>query len=250
MPPAATSLAARLLNVFATPGEVFEEVQAAPSNAANWLVPIFLAATVGVISVIILFSQPAVIQQIREQQGKMFDAQVKAGKMSQADADKALVMAEKFSGPTMMKITGSFGVVAVSFARVFWWALVLWLLALMFLKVRFSYLKAVEVAGLASMISILGGIVALLLSVNFGKDSAPNLALAVSDFNPKNPLHLALAAANLFDFWILGVMAAGLARLARAPFSRTLFLVAVYWLVLQAVLILIGTLVGQLFSMK
>ena len=250
VPPATTSLAARLMNVFATPGEVFEEVQAAPANAANWLAPVFLAAIVGVISVVIIFSQPAILQQIHEQQAKMFDGQVKAGKMSQADADKALGVAEKFSGPAVLKITGSLAAVAVCFARVFGWALVLWLLALLFLKTKFSYLKAVEVAGLASMISILGGIVTLLLTVNFGKESAPSLALAVSEFNPKNPLHLALAAANVFDFWILGVMSVGLARLACAPFSRALFLVAGYWLALQFFRISIGTLVGRLVGMQ
>ena len=250
VPPPATSLAARLLNVFATPGEVFEEVQAAPASAANWLVPVLLAAIVGVISVVIIFSQPAILQQIREQQAKMFDSQVKAGKMSQADADKAVAMAEKFTGPAVMKITGSLAAVVVCFARVFGWALVLWLLALLFLKVKFSYLKGVEVAGLASMISILGGIVTLLLTVNFGRESAPSLALAVTDFNPKNPLHLALAAANVFDFWILGVMSIGLARLARVPFSRTLFLVAGYWLALKVFLIFIGTLASRLVSLK
>ena len=245
VPPPATSLAARLLNVFATPGEVFEEVQAAPAQAANWLVPAILAVIVGVAAVLIQFSQPAFVQHFREQAAGTYDGMVKAGKMSQADADKFVGIIEKVAQPA-----GCAAVVAGSFARVFWWALVLWLLALIFWKKKFSYLKAVEVAGLASMISVLGSIVALLLTVNFGKESAPSLALAVTDFNPKNPVHLALAAANVFDFWILGVMAVGLARLARVPFARSLFLVAGYWLVLQLVLIIIGTLAGQLAGMK
>ncbi len=245
VPPPATSLAARLLNVFATPGEVFEEVQAAPPGAANWLVPAVLAAVVGVAAVLILFSQPTFVQHMREQWAGGYDGMVKAGKMSQVDADKAVAVIERFAQPV-----GCVAVVAVSFARVFWWALVLWLLALLFLKRQCGYLKAVEIAGLASMISLLGGIVALLLTVNFGKESAPSLALAVSDFNPKNPLHLALAAANLFDFWILGVMAVGLARLARVPFARALFLVAGYWLVLQVFLIFVGAVFGQLLSLK
>ncbi len=245
LPPPATSLAARLLNVFATPGEVFAEVQAAPPTTVNWLVPAILAAIVGVAAVLIQFSQPAFMQHMREQWASAYDGMVKAGKMSQADADGAVTMIEKVAKPG-----GCIAVVAGSFARVFWWALVLWLLGRIFLKTKFSYLKAVEVAGLASMISILGSIVALLLTVNFGKESAPSLALAVNDFDPKNPLHLALAAANLFDFWILGVMACGLARLARVPFGRAFFFVAAYWLALMVFLISIGTLIGRLFSMK
>jgi len=249
-PPPTTSLAARLLNVFATPGEVFEEVRISPVNHANWLVPVLLAAIVGAISAVIIFSQPAILQQIHEQQAKMFDQSVKAGKMTQADADKAVAMAEKFSGPTVLKISGSVAAVFGSCARVFWWALVLWLLGLWFLKVKFSYLKAVEVAGLASMITILGGIVALLLTVNFGKETSPSLALAVNDFNPKNPLHLLFAAANLFSFWTIGVMSVGLARLAGVRFPRAMVLVAGYWLALQFFLISVGAVAGNLVSIK
>ena len=44
----------------------------------------------------------------------------------------------------------------IGFARVFWWAFILWLLGRLFLKVRFGYPKALEVAGLGLMISVLG----------------------------------------------------------------------------------------------
>ena len=40
----AMSLAARLLNVFATPGDVFDDVKVAPASTANWLVPALLLA--------------------------------------------------------------------------------------------------------------------------------------------------------------------------------------------------------------
>lgn len=242
LPP--TSLAARLLNVFATPGEVFEEVKAAPATVSNWLVPALVAAIVGVISVFIVFSQPAMLQQIREQQGKMFDSQVKAGKMSRAEADKALATAEKFMGPTVMKFTGSIGAVVVSFVRVFWWAFVLWLIGLVFLKVRFGYLKALEVAGLASMISVLGAIVAVLLTVNFGKASSANLDLAFSTTDPNSKMRPMLAALDIFNFWLVGVMAAGLARLAGVRFARAFLLVMGYWLLLQFVLLSLATLLG------
>ena len=249
-PPPTTSLAARLLNVFATPGEVFDEVKTTPPTTSNWLMPALLGAIVGAISAIIIFSQPAILQQIHEQQAKMFDQSVKAGNMTQADADKAIATVEKFSGPTTMKIMGGGAAVVASFTSVFWWALVLWLLGLVFLKTKFSYLKTVEVAGLASMISILGGVVALLLTVNFGKQTSPSLALAVTDFDAKNPLHLAFAAANLFSFWTIGVMSAGLARLAGVTFSRAMVLVAGYWLALQFFLIPIGTLASKLGLIK
>ena len=59
------SLAARLLNVFAIPGDVFEEVKATRASVGNWLAPVILSAVVGAISAIVIFSQPAIQQQLR-----------------------------------------------------------------------------------------------------------------------------------------------------------------------------------------
>ena len=58
-PPPAMSLAARLLNVFAIPGEVFEVVKASRVCLGNWLLPVLLSAVVGTVSAIVILSQPA-----------------------------------------------------------------------------------------------------------------------------------------------------------------------------------------------
>jgi hypothetical protein len=235
------SLPARLLNVFAVPGEVFAEVKLAKASAVNWLVPVLCSAIVGILSSVIIFSQPAVVQQIREQQAKAIDAQVKAGKMTQAQADQALPILEKFTGATMLKIFGIVGSVIVSFVHVIWWGFVLWLLGRWFLKVPIAFPKALEVAGLAMMINVLGAIVAMLLIVNLGRMGAtPSLALAVSDFDATRKSHLFLGAANVFYFWLVGVMSVGLARLTGAPFLRAMLLVLTYWVLQQTLFIVIG----------
>jgi len=235
------SLPARLMNVFAVPGEVFEEVKDTRKSAANWLVPAAIASVVGALAAIVMFSQPTIRQQIREQQEQAFEQHIKDGKMTRQQADQAMTMVEKFTGPTMMAIFGSVGAVAAGFARLFWWGLVLWLLGRWFLKARFSYLKAVEVAGLASMITVLGMIVSMLLIVNLGKMfSTLSLGLAVSDFDVKNKSHLLLGAVNVFNFWLIAVLGAGLARLAGVPFLRAVFLVLGYWLAVSLLLIFIG----------
>src|SRR5208283_1765569 len=98
LPAPASSLAARLTNVFVSPGDVFEEVKVSTPEVNNWLIPILIFSVVGILSTFVIFSQPMVIQEIHDQQAKVFDQQVKAGKMTQAQADQALAMAEKFSG--------------------------------------------------------------------------------------------------------------------------------------------------------
>jgi len=228
------------MNIFASPSEVFDEIKAAPPNTANWLVPALLSAFIGVLSTIILFSQPAIIQQIHEQQAKVFEDQVNAGKMTREQANQAEAMTEKFGGPAMLMITGSIATVVGGFARVFWWAFVLWLLALIFLKTKLDYLKLLETAGLAGMIAILGAVITLLLSVSFGKIIAPSLALFVSHFDSKNVLHLVLAAVNFFTLWMVGILAIGLSRLSGARVAKALLLTGGSWLGIQLFFILLA----------
>jgi hypothetical protein len=248
-----TSLIARLMNVFAMPGDVFEEVKASAHSAGNWLVPAFIGSVVGVISIFIVFSQPAIQQQFREQQEqvleKRLDKMVKAGQITRQQADQQKDVAEKFMGPTVTTIFGAIAVTFWSFARVFLWALVLWLLGMWLLKVRFEYLKALEIAGLAGMIGVLGTLVKLLLQVNLSNlASSPSLAIAVKNFDAQNPWHLVLAGLNVFDLWELAVLALGLARLAGVPFARAAFPIFGIWMIWSSALIAFAAGMQRLFG--
>ena len=65
VPKPAMSLTARLFNIFADPGEVFESVKTSKPAVANWLVPALIYPLAGMISVVVIFSQPAIVQQIQ-----------------------------------------------------------------------------------------------------------------------------------------------------------------------------------------
>jgi hypothetical protein len=244
-----TSLTARLMNVFAAPSEVFEEIKASRPTISNWLVPALLTAVVMAVSMVIVASQPAIQQQIRERQDQAIEKQVQAGRLTRQQADQQQAMMEKFGGGMLLKAGA--GVVGVVFGigRVFWWATVLWLLGRWLLRTGFSYGKAMEAAGIAGMIGVLGMIVKLLLQVNLSNPSAsPSLALAVGAFDAKNPLHLLLAALDVFQVWQAGVLALALARLAGVPFLRGAFVIFGFWIIWQSLLIGVGALVGKTFG--
>jgi hypothetical protein len=115
------------------------------------------------------------------------------------------------------------------------------LIARWLLKAQIPYMKAVEVAGLSSMIAILGGVVSLLLMVILGRMIAtPSLALLLSDFDMTNKKHYLLAAVNAFNFWMVAVMGLGLARLTGASFGRATMIVLVYWVAMSLALIALG----------
>lgn len=235
------SLTARLLNVFADPGEVFESVRASKRTLANWLVPALLLSAVGVLSSFVMFSQPAIVQSVREQQAHAMDDLVKSGKLTEADAERALAATERFMTPTLLAAFGAAGATVASLVRMFWWAFVMWLLALIFLKARPDFLKLLEVAGLTSMIAVLGAVVTMLLIVSFGKVSAtPSLALAISDFDLRNKTHLLLGSINVFHIWSVGVFACGLAKLSGAPFAKAFLLLLGYFVLQQLFLVFTG----------
>lgn len=234
-PPPTTSIGSRMFNVFATPGEVFEEVAAQPPATANWLLPALLLMVVGWIGSWLIFAQPAIQQQLRDLQNDQIQKMVEKGKMSQEQADQAKQAAEKF-GNIMKYVGAAVAPVLAAFASPFWWALLLWLIGRWALGARFSYMKAVEVAGLSNMIVVLESVVKTLLIIVFGSLFAgPHLGLLVMDkFNPADPLHTVLAVVDLAVLWALLVRGIGLARLARTSALKATGWVFVVWLVLTA----------------
>jgi hypothetical protein len=245
-PPAPTmSLGARLMNVFAIPGDVFAEVRLAAASPANWLVPALLTAFFMAITSAVIMSQPAIKQKVKEQQQRTFDKMVESGKITREQADKQLEMIEKFSGPTMMVVGGTISGVVYGFGRVLWWAFFLWMLGRFLLKQRFRFGKAMEASGLAGMIGVLGLIVTMLLQVNFSDmSSSPSLALLVDKFDETNPGHVVLATVNVFYIWQALVLAVALARLSDVPFGRAAFVFLPFWLIFEL------TMVGLTFSLR
>jgi hypothetical protein len=212
-------------------------------------VPAFLSALVAVFTAVVIVSHPAFQRQMHdltERQAKVVDQQVKAGKVKQDDADRAMGFVRAITQPGTIKTLASMAVAVIGFARVFWWAFLLWLLSRLFLKVRFGYPKALEVAGLGLMISVLGTIVTLLLMVNLPSLFAtPNLAVAVSDLDAIRKSPLLLVASNVFAFWLIGVFSVGLAKLASVPFIRAAWLVFAAWLIQESIFVLLAGVFGQ-----
>lgn len=234
------SLSGRLMNVYAAPGEVFESIKPTPSAASNWLVPILLACMVGVLNVWVMFSQPGVQQQMKEQQAAKFQEMVEAGKMTQKQAED---IQSKLGDTQFMiaKIAGSFGAVVVSFIWLFFISLVLWLLARWIFKARFAYMKTVEMVGLCTMIGVLGGIIGMLVIVATGNMYAtPGPALLIGDYDLENKIHLMLSSLNLVTLWYIGVLSVGLSKLAGKPLITAALWLYGGWAVLRAGIIFSG----------
>lgn len=238
------SLGSRLFNVLATPGEVFEQIKDTGVSTANWLTPALILMVLSWLGAWLVFSQDSIQQQLKEVTDQAVEKQIAKQHLSEQQAEQARTVAAKF-GSIGTKLGAYAAPVFMGLVIPFWWGLILWLVGTKALKADFSYMKGVELAGLAAMISVLDAIVRTLLILIMGNIFAsPSLALFVKQFDPQNPVHGLLAIVNVMSFWVLIVRAIGLARLSGVSFGKAAAWVFGVWAVLT------GLLTGFSFAMQ
>jgi hypothetical protein len=236
----------KVVNVFATPGDVFAEVSKSKPKTANWLVPAILSAAMGVVFALVVFSQPNVQQELKEKQERQFDKMVAAGKIKPGEKERMMTSMAKI-GITMMKVTGAVGAVIGSFAIPFLVAAVLTILARSVFKTPVPYIKAVEVAGLSAMILLLGTLVQMLLvlATNTLFVTAGPL-LFFRDLGPDTKMHAMLSSVSVTALWYVAVLTIGLAKLARGSMLKASVWLYGLWALWRAVMIVSG---GSVYGM-
>jgi hypothetical protein len=228
-PSTGMSLAGRLFNIFATPGDVFQDVKTARASAANWVAPALILIVVSWAASVLIFSQASIMQQFSEIVDQGIQKQVQSRHMTEQQAEQSRAVGEKWS-IIVAKIGAGIIPVLAGFGTPFVWGLFLWLVGAKVLKGDFPYMKAVEVVGLGNMIGVLETIVKTLLIVGLGDIYAtPSLALLVKGFDPQNTVHALLTIVNVMTFWVLVVRAIGLARLSGASFAKAALWVFGIW---------------------
>lgn len=239
---------ARLMNVIAMPGLVFEEVRASRHSIANWLIPMPLYAVSLALFVTVLFSTQAAQKVFnefrpawRKAQADQVAEQVKAKKLTQAQADAVLKAFDEATEPEALRIVMAGAGLGFGMVRIVWWALLIWFLARMALRTRVTFGKALEVAGLSSVVAILGNLAIAALLIDFGNSfGGSGFTLKVHDFAGSNGQTLAAFALNLPNFWLIAVLGSGLARLTGQPWSRGAFLMAAYWIATDLLMMALG----------
>ena len=248
MPPV-MSLAGRMTSVIAAPSEAFEAVKNSPPCAANWVAPALLLILISWIGTAIIFSQPAVNQQIIDIGEQAMQKQFEKSNVPPEKAEQARQMVEKLA-LVGVKVSAGILPVLVGFAGPFVWGLFLWLIGAKAFKGGFTYMKAVEAVGLANVILALEAVVRtlLVLSVN-NLYATPSLALLVMKaFDPQNTLHGLLGAVNVMTFWLLAARSIGLARLSNVSVAKAAACVFGIWLAYTGFFIGLGAAVKAIMS--
>ncbi|MCX7865901.1 MAG: YIP1 family protein [Limisphaera sp.] len=229
--PASYSVLARMVNVFAVPGEVFEDVLRSRPDRGNWFWPALLAFLVGFWGGWKLWPDPAVRHQIVRQQEAALNARVEAGRLTRERADAALQRLEQvFDSPLLRAAAG--GVAGLgSSLRFVVWAVALWGVSRWAFGGNVSFGRACEVAGLASLVGVLGTWLEFLLwtpgaTAPLGPEGG---GPGPTPAPPRLPTTLVWVQ-SIFGFWQVAVMAVGLSKLARVPWVRGFWLLMGLWL--------------------
>jgi len=221
-PVSPTSLRGKLINIFVSPTDVFDEVIASPPNLANWRIPTLLACLVTIISLQFANSPTQSSANIHHL--------TQSGTISGAQAH-ALAGAWPLLSALLVSIA--------TFAGSCWSALILWLISRILLKVHFPYLKALEIVGLTGIISVLGSITTILLTAACGPAARPAFSLFVPNMSPTRLFYQILDTLNFFHLWSTTVLAIGLSRLCNVTFKEAAFWVFGYWMGARIVLIVL-----------
>jgi hypothetical protein len=222
-PPSSTSLSERLLNVLVSPGDVFNEVIATPRDTTNWRAPTLIVCLAGIISLQIGHGEytASTVRQLAE-----------AGAASKTQVETLAA-----GWPLVSSLLSCLTV----FAGTFWSAFVLWFMGRLFLRVRFSYLKTLEIVGLTGIILGLGTMITSLLIAASGNAAArPSLSLLAGNLDATHPFRQPLDIFNVFHLWTTTVLAIGLSKLSGASFKESAFWVFGYWLFARVALVVLG----------
>jgi hypothetical protein len=225
------SFGSRLINVYASPSEAFEGITAAPSKTKFWMIPWLASILLGVISVFLIFSNPALQQQIADTQARAMQQRVERGEMTQQQADMAQDQMESMGG--LMQIFGAIGIVFVITAYFFGGALIFWLVGKFGLKSPEGYGTYLAVYGTSAWIAVLGGIITLLMILGLGSlYASPGAALAVlSDYDATNSVHRILTRLDVFAGWQAFVIGVGLAKVTGKPSGTAIAYAMGLWVV-------------------
>lgn len=211
------SMGSRLFNAFAAPGEIVHVAGGPSVLVVNWIVPSALAALVGVIVNIVIFSQPTLVDEIRGMQFREIQRRVEqggiaaAGRRPSEGSDQRHRHGRGAGGGSGggAHYRDDFAILVGLFA---------WLVGRVIFRAPMGYMRGVEIASFAGLIVALGLLVGMFLAVGTGRLLAgPHLGCFLSELDLGNRLHLTLVALNLFYFWQVGVLATGISKLANRP---------------------------------
>lgn len=226
------SISDKFIGILSSPGEVFQTIVGTEPKSSNWGIPLALTILVGIIFTLVVFTQPAIQDQMSEAQMKAMQQSVAEGKMTQEQMDMATEKNPAKPGSAMFLIFGAIAVSVVTAVSLYAYSGAYMIAGKFMVKSTVPYSKLLEVVGLSLYVSAVVSLLSMVIIVAMGSLYASlSPALFISDFDPMNKQHKLMAAFNLLEFWNLAVIGVGLSKVWNTSLGKALGVVGGLWLV-------------------
>lgn len=225
--------------IFTEPGNTFDTIAKYPKRNF-WLLPVIILVVTSVVSSFLFFSDAELVGKMMDKQKQQLrermQESVKDGKMSQEQANDAIEKAEKFMDPKglFFKITGFAGAVIAPFLMLFVLS-VIYMLFLKMFKANFEFTNILNVVGLSMIVSAIGSVLAIVISIIMGDLNSIGLSLVLKADTVGETLHALLMKLDVFSIWFYILISIGLVRVAKVKSAISYLIVFGLWIIWLAV---------------
>ncbi len=235
------SISDAITGVLTSPGETFNTI-VNTKKKNYWIIPVLLSIVIGVVVTFIFFRDAQLMSGIMDKQKaqleKSMDERVKSGKMSPEQSKQAIEQAEKFMDPksVFFQIIGYGGAAIVPFLMLFVLSLI-YLLLLKVFKADVDFGNLLNVVGLPMIITIIGSIISLVLSILLGTVSTLSPALILNEGIVGSKMAEFLAKIDLITIWYYIAVAVGLSKVSRISSGKSygvVFGVWIFWIIITS----------------
>lgn len=245
------SFTEKMVNIFASPGELYENVRDTGPTRSNWVIPAIILVIASVLMTQLMLSNASLVDQLDRTMRQAMEKSLEGRNLPPEQMERAqqqIDQAYEYTKPgsTWFMVLSTVGPLVWTFITLFGLGLAYWLVGKSAMGASAPYMKVVEVVGLTFFIGTLEVIVTTLLM--YAMDSihaSPGVGLFVKDFDVTNKLHLAMSKVNIFTLWTLVITSIGLSKLFRRDLPKVLVLVFALWILYSAVTIFTGIGAGR-----
>lgn len=231
----------KLVGVFSEPGKTFASIAKSGAVSSDWIIPIITLIAVSILSIIVLFSNPAIKMQMKQQRDKQMQELVDQGRITQEQADQQIENSEKFfSGPFMI-ITGAISSTILIFIQFFIVSGAFFFAVKFGLKGEGTYKDAMTAYGLPQYIIIIQVIVMVILSLSLGRAFQSTSVAAFMNPEKSTIVTFLLGKLDIFSIWFYAVLSIAFAKMFKSQDTVKYFItIFAIWLGFGLIFFYIG----------
>jgi hypothetical protein len=206
--------------IITDPGETFEMIAGGPKRN-YWTYPVLIAVVLSLLSSFLFMRDPELSRNTMDKQkAKMmekFEKNIKDGKMTREEANEAIDRMNP-NGP-FFKIIGYVGALIGPFLILLLLSLIYFII-LKIMKANVEFSNILNVVGLAMLISSVGSILAILISIMKGNMTGISPGIFLSEESVGEKAFSFLNKIDAFTIWFYIVISIGLTKVAKIDMTK------------------------------